>query len=50
MLVEAVITATNSTLDQFHLIGFSLGAHVSGHAGARLKKLARITGKITTSI
>ena len=43
-MVEALIAATNTTLDQFHLIGFSLGAHVSGHAGKKLK-LKRISGE-----
>ena len=28
-----------------HLVGFSLGAHVSGFVGKELKNLSRITGK-----
>ena len=44
-MIEKLNSVMNSTLDQFHLIGFSLGAHVSGYAGATLHKLARITGK-----
>lgn len=41
-----------SSLDQVHILGFSLGAHVSGIAGWTVQnrtdgdKLARITGKI----
>lgn len=45
LLLETMIANLNTTLDDFHLIGFSLGAHVSGHAGARLKNLSRISGE-----
>ncbi|XP_018015225.1 uncharacterized protein LOC108672111 [Hyalella azteca] len=42
-MVESLMKATNTSLDKFHLIGFSLGAHVSGHAGKKLK-FKRISG------
>ncbi|XP_046682440.1 LOW QUALITY PROTEIN: uncharacterized protein LOC124368929 [Homalodisca vitripennis] len=32
------------SLQNIHMIGFSLGAHVAGFAGAELKNLSRITG------
>ncbi|KAK0176742.1 hypothetical protein PV328_000849 [Microctonus aethiopoides] len=34
----------NVSLDKVHMIGFSLGAHVAGFAGAELKNVSRITG------
>ncbi|XP_066937297.1 uncharacterized protein [Macrobrachium rosenbergii] len=44
VLIQQINDFLNTTLDDFHLIGFSLGAHVSGHAGAHLKNLSRISG------
>ncbi|CAF0745305.1 unnamed protein product [Didymodactylos carnosus] len=43
-LIETLITKTNTTLERFHIIGHSLGAHIAGYAGARLPGIARITG------
>ncbi|XP_050735833.1 TRIO and F-actin-binding protein-like [Eriocheir sinensis] len=44
LFLDTLTSFLNNSLDDFHLIGFSLGAHVSGHAGARLKNLSRISG------
>lgn len=41
LYLNEVAGTTNS---QFHLIGHSLGAHVCGYAGERLRGLERITG------
>lgn len=45
LFIRNVADNTNSSLDYFHLIGHSLGAHVVGYAGKFLDgKLAQITG------
>ena len=35
----------NLSLSDVHLIGFSLGAHIAGIAGARVKGIGRISGE-----
>ena len=49
--VEFLCENTGASLNSFHLIGFSLGAHVAGGAGAAIVsgKLPRVTGKSTNS-
>ena len=43
-LIKAFISDKGAKAKDFHLIGHSLGAHISGYAGARITGLGRITG------
>ncbi|XP_078656697.1 pancreatic lipase-related protein 2-like [Branchiostoma floridae x Branchiostoma belcheri] len=43
-LITFLINGTGASLNQFSLVGHSLGAHLSGHVGRRLPGLPRITG------
>eukprot|EP00058_Branchiostoma_floridae_P020497 XP_002605987.1 hypothetical protein BRAFLDRAFT_126557 [Branchiostoma floridae] len=43
-LITFLVNETGCSLDQFSLVGHSLGAHLSGHVGRRLPGLPRITG------
>jgi hypothetical protein len=45
MLLEGLNKHLGLPFHNVHVIGFSLGAHVAGFAGAELKNLSRITGK-----
>lgn len=41
-----LVRSLNVPLEKVHLIGFSLGAHVAGFAGAELGNVSRITGTL----
>ncbi|CAF0737937.1 unnamed protein product [Brachionus calyciflorus] len=43
-LIKTLIDHNLTNASDFHLIGMSLGAHVAGYAGQRIKGLGRITG------
>ncbi|EFA09964.1 uncharacterized protein LOC100142416 [Tribolium castaneum] len=44
MLLRGLVDNNGLSLRTTHLVGFSLGAHVAGFAGAELGNLSRITG------
>lgn len=44
-LINKLITTKSARAADFHLIGFSLGAHTAGYAGKRIK-VGRITGLV----
>ncbi|XP_059167372.1 pancreatic triacylglycerol lipase-like [Physella acuta] len=44
LLVHELIKTKNVTAADFHIIGHSLGSHISGYAGERIPGLGRITG------
>lgn len=44
--ITTLHTSAHAQFGDFHLIGHSLGSHISGYAGERIRGLGRITGKI----
>ncbi|XP_013397778.1 pancreatic triacylglycerol lipase [Lingula anatina] len=44
LLIQTICNVTGARPESFHIIGHSLGAHLAGYAGERLKSLGRITG------
>ncbi|PVD23638.1 hypothetical protein C0Q70_16911 [Pomacea canaliculata] len=43
-LITFIQNTTGARLEDMHIVGHSLGSHVAGYAGERLKHLGRITG------
>lgn len=43
-LITLLGTSHGISLDDVHIIGHSLGAHIAGYAGERLSRAGRITG------
>ena len=46
-LIKILVSKNGANIDDFHLIGHSLGSHVAGYAGERLENLGRITGLVS---
>lgn len=43
-LIKVINQNLNFEPKDYHLIGFSLGAHIAGFAGSEIKNISRITG------
>ena len=43
-LINSMIKNKGALVKDFHLIGHSLGSHIAGYAGSRIKGLGKITG------
>ena len=52
-LIKFLISKAQSSVELFHVVGFSLGSHIAGYCGTRLKQegflLERITGEYACS-
>ncbi|PRD35115.1 UNVERIFIED_CONTAM: Pnlip [Trichonephila clavipes] len=44
LIVKALEKFFGAKREEFHIIGHSLGSHIAGYTGERLKTLGRITG------
>ncbi len=45
-LIQSLINNSSASVESFHLIGHSLGAHVCGYAAKRVKGITRISGLV----
>ena len=46
-LIKFSTLHTRNSASLYHVVGFSLGAHVAGYAGKRLREAGKILGRIT---
>ena len=46
-LIKFLTLHTRNSASLYHVVGFSLGAHVAGYAGTRLREAGKTLGRIT---
>ena len=46
-LIKFLIRHSHNSASRYHVIGFSLGAHIAGHAGRRLQRDGKMLGRIS---